>query len=49
MLELTPQLEAQQIAALAAWWLYEWQFFCLMADAHFNYDFIRACMTMEAA
>jgi hypothetical protein len=49
MPELISQLEAGQIASLAAWWVYEWKFFCLMADAHFEYQTIQTCMTMEAA
>lgn len=48
MPELCPQEQAQQIALLSSWYLYEWRFFSLMADAHFQYEFIRVCMTMEA-
>lgn len=45
MPELTPQMEAQNIASLAGWWVSEWQFFCILADAKFTLQDIRLCMT----
>ena len=46
---LASQSEAQQISNLAAWYLYEWFFFNLLAEAGFSMLDIELCMTMEAA
>jgi hypothetical protein len=49
MLELTPQSEAQQIAALAAWCLYEESFLRMLLEAGCNRAEAEVCMTTEAA
>ena len=49
MIDFTSQSEAQQISNLAAWYLYEWFFFNLLAEAGFSMLDIELCMTMEAA
>ena len=49
MIDFTSQSEAQQISNLAAWYLYEWNFFNLLAEAGFSMMDIELCMTMEAA
>ena len=46
---LASHSEAQQISNLAAWYLYEWFFFNLLAEAGFSMLDIELCMTMEAA
>ena len=49
MPELISQGEAELLASLSAWYLYEWNFFCLLANAGFQYSDIQLCMTMDAS
>ena len=49
MPELASQSEIQALATLSAWYLYEWNFFNLLAEAGFSMLDIELCMTMEAA
>jgi hypothetical protein len=50
MPELTPNSEARQIAALAAWCLYEESFMGMLVEAGCNYKEIALCMnTAEAS
>ena len=42
---LASRQEAQDIAKLARWWIHEWEFMMILADAHFKLGDIHMCMT----